>query len=230
MNPIMSVFVSALGTALSTLSTSILSYLPTLASALVVFYMGVYLSRWMKSLTLKILTPLKLSKLGFSATFREFLQNSNISHTIDSLIGEIVRYSILILFTITALNLLEIRTLNIILISLLSSIPKILAAILILTIGVIVGGFVEKVIKVSLQKIDLTLSRTMAKAGSYTVVTFAALAAMSQLGIAENFINILFIGFVATLAIAFGLSVGLGSKDLVKNILENWYKNNLRDK
>ena len=55
-------------------------------------------------------------------------------------------------------------------------------------------------------------------------MVFTILAAMSQLGIAATFVNTLFIGFVAMLAIGLGLSLGLGSKDLVKTILEDWYK------
>jgi hypothetical protein len=65
----------------------------------------------------------------------------------------------------------------------------------------------------------------MGKIASYTVVTIAALAALSELNIAENFINILFIGFVAMLALGFGLAIGLGGKDLVAVMLTDWHKN-----
>ncbi|KKU09643.1 MAG: hypothetical protein UX12_C0006G0012 [Candidatus Collierbacteria bacterium GW2011_GWC1_45_47] len=53
----------------------------------------------------------------------------------------------------------------------------------------------------------------------------SALAALSQMGIAQSFIEVIFTGFVATLAIAFGLGVGLGSKDIIKEILDEAYKN-----
>jgi hypothetical protein len=47
-------------------------------------------------------------------------------------------------------------------------------------------------------------------------VVFALLAALSQLGIAENLIQILVAGVVLALAI----SIGLGSKDKVKSFID----------
>jgi hypothetical protein len=53
---------------------------------------------------------------------------------------------------------------------------------------------------------------------------FGALVAIGELGIAKEFINILFIGFIAMLALAFGLAFGLGAKEVVREVLENWYR------
>ncbi len=86
------------------------------------------------------------------------------------------------------------------------------------------SGLVEKIVKGSLGTVDVKTSRLLAKISSYIVMDFTILAAMSQLGIAATFVNTLFIGFVAMLTIGLGLSLGLGSKDLVKTILEDWYK------
>ena len=40
----------------------------------------------------------------------------------------------------------------------------------------------------------------------------------------ETIINALFIGFITTLTIAFGLAFGLGGKDIAKEILEGFRK------
>jgi hypothetical protein len=53
---------------------------------------------------------------------------------------------------------------------------------------------------------------------------FAALVAIGELGIAESFINTLFIGFVAMLSIGLGLAFGLGAKDVVNLMLTKWYQ------
>ena len=69
----------------------------------------------------------------------------------------------------------------------------------------------------------------MGKVASYTVVTITTLAAFSELKIASAFINILFIGFVAMLALGFGLAIGLGAKDVIGQALSDWYKEVKRD-
>ena len=55
-------------------------------------------------------------------------------------------------------------------------------------------------------------------------LTLFILAAISQLGIARFFIETTFTGFIAALALGIGISLGLGSKDLIKTLLEGWYK------
>ena len=55
-------------------------------------------------------------------------------------------------------------------------------------------------------------------------MVFTTLAAINELGIAQSLINILFIGFVAMLALGFGLAIGLGTKDLIGEILHEWYR------
>ena len=55
-------------------------------------------------------------------------------------------------------------------------------------------------------------------ASSFTLVMFV-LIAMSELGIASEFIMILFAGFVFAFALAAGIALGWGSKDIVSHSL-----------
>ncbi|HUV47324.1 MAG TPA: hypothetical protein VMW29_04265, partial [Candidatus Bathyarchaeia archaeon] len=59
----------------------------------------------------------------------------------------------------------------------------------------------------------------------YLIVIFASLAAINELKIAQALVNSLFIGFVAMLALGIGLALGLGAKDLVSRVLNEWYDN-----
>lgn len=86
------------------------------------------------------------------------------------------------------------------------------------------AGFLEKMVKGSLGSGDPSMSRLIGKVVSYAIMTFFVLAALSQLGIATFFINTLFVGFILAIALALGIGLGLGSKDLIKKLLEDWYK------
>src|SRR3989344_2881718 len=87
--------------------------------------------------------------------------------------------------------------------------------VLVLTIGVLLAGLVESLIKGAVSQIDAKTSRLLAKIGSYLVVVVSALAAVNELGIAQSLINTLFIVVIATLTLGLGLAIGLGAKDLV---------------
>ena len=208
---------------------SILSFIPTLLAAVVVFMVGLVLANWLKAIVIKLLNLLKLSEVLSKGGLKHFLDNAEITQKVEMVIGELVRYLTILIFFVASINLLGLNTVTQVLNGLLAYLPNIFAAVLIFGAGVVLAGFLEKLVKGSLGGIDIKLSRLMAKFTSYLVVVFTVLASISQLGIAKNLIDTVFIGFVTMLALALGLSLGLGSKDLVKTILEDWYKSFKKD-
>lgn len=56
-----------------------------------------------------------------------------------------------------------------------------------------------------------------------SVWIFAIIVAVNQLGIAQTLVNTLFMGAVALVVIALGLSFGLGGRDVAGKLLASWY-------
>ena len=206
------------------MTLGIVNFFPTLLGALLVFVIGLLIANWLKSLTIKLLNVTKLGNLITNPAIKDFLKNAETSQKIEEVIGEIVRWIVLALFFMASVNILGLTTVTDFLYSIFSYIPNLLASVIILLIGVVLAGILEKVVKGSLGGVDISLSRFMGKLVSYTVMIISVLAALSQMGIAQSFIEVIFTGFVVTLALAFGLGLGLGSKDIIKGILEDWYK------
>ncbi len=211
--------------ALSDTLTNVLSYIPTILAAILVFLIGLILAKWVRTLVVKLLKTVKLSKLMEKTGLEPFLRKAEIKSRIEEILGGIARWLIILIFFITTVNILGLSTVSIVLNSVLAYIPKVISAILILTVGVLLAGLVEGVIKGALGQVDVKASRLLAKIGSYLVVVFASLAAINELQIAQGLINSLFIGFVAMLALGVGLAIGLGAKDLVSRVLNEWYDN-----
>lgn len=210
---------------ISSILIGIINFIPTLIGALLVFFIGLFLAKWIKTVVVKFLSLVHISDLIGGDFAKTFLKNADVSQKLENVIGELVRYLVIIISFIAAINILGLHGITAVLNSLISYLPSILAAIIILVSGILFAGFMEKVVKGALGGIDIKLSRLMGKVTSYIIFAFTLLATLSQLGIARNFIDTLFIGFIATAALALGLSLGLGSKDLVKTLLEDWYKN-----
>jgi len=211
--------------AVATILTNIISYIPTILGAILVFLLGMILSKWMSSLVVKFLGLIKLSSLFQKVGFSPFLQKAEIKVKLEEIIGGIVRWLVILIFFVTAVNILGLTTVSLVLNNILGYIPRVISAILILALGVLLAGFVENFVKGTLVQVDLKVSLLLGKVASYLVVIFSTLAAINELGIAQSFINILFMGVVAALSLGLGLSFGLGAKDLVGSVLEDWYKN-----
>lgn len=199
-------------------------FLPRLAAALVVFLVGLVVAGWGKSLTVRLLKAIRLSQLIKGSGVSTFLEKAEVSTKIEELLGAVVRWVLILVFLMTTVNVLGLTAVSEMLNVILSFIPKLVSAALILGIGVLVAGLLESVVKGALGSLDLKAARLVGKLTSYVTVVFATLAAMAELGIAAQFVNALVFGAVGMLALGVGLALGLGSKDVVADLLKEWYK------
>jgi len=220
---------SALVGAWTDVTTRLLAFFPNLIAALVVFLVGWIVAGWLRTITIKILETLRLSSLLQDTGVQHFLKKADITDKIEEAIGSIVKWLIILVFFIAAVNILGLSTVSQVLESILGYIPNVISAALILTIGVLISGFVESLVKGAIGSVDIKTGRLFGKIASYTIVVFASLAAISELRIAQAFINTIFTGFIAMLALGFGLAIGLGAKDLVSRVLNDWYERFRKD-
>ena len=223
--PAIATWRTALFDAASNLLNSLALFIPNLLGAIILFLVGLLLARWLKTLIVKLLGGLNVSKLFKDTAVDKFLQKAEMSTKVEQVLGETVRFLTILIFFVASVNLLGLNTVTLVLNSILAYLPNVFAAVFIIALGVIIAGVVERLVKGALGTVDVHISRLLAKLSSYIIVIFTVLAALSQLKIATTFVTTLFTGFVAMLALGFGLAIGLGSKDLVKDLLEDWYKN-----
>jgi hypothetical protein len=194
-----------------------------------VFALGWILAGILHKLTLKLLQALHLSEWVNSPAIGKFLTEAGYEKKLEQAIAQAIRFLTILVFFVAAVNLLGLTTVSLVLTGILGYIPNVIAAILILVMGTLFAGVVESVVKGSLGAVDLKTSRLLGKTSSYIVLVFTILASLSQLHIAAEFVQTLFLGIVATISIGLGLSIGLGSKDLVSKVLTEWYENFKKD-
>lgn len=204
-------------------------YLPKIIAALAVFIVGSAIANALKGLVTKGLDTLKLSKALTNTPIEHFIKNAEVSKRIEQIVGSVVYWLIMLVIIQTSIAILGLTSLSHILERILSFIPNIISAVLIIFFGVILSGLVESLVKGSIKSIDPKTGRALGKISSYLVMTVAILISISEIGIASEFILILFIGFVGAVSLGLGLALGLGGKDLVKKLLDSYYKNNIKE-
>lgn len=208
---------------------SVFNLFPQVLGAILVATLGIVIGNWAKSMLIKSLQMLRFENLIKDSKFKAFLVKAEITDKVEEVIGSILKWLIVLTFFIAATNILGLSTVSNVLGGVLGYVPNVVSAVIVMAIGVLLAGIVEGVVKGALASVDLKTARLMGKIASYTVVTITTLAAFSELKIASSFINILFIGFVAMLALGFGLAIGLGAKDVIGAALSDWYKELKRD-
>lgn len=208
----------------SDILTRLANFLPSFFGALVVFVLGLVFARWGKALVVKILETLRLSAAVKKTGFEKFLKKAEVRVKIEEVFGVVVKWVVILVFSIAAANILGLTAVSEILNNILEYLPRVFSSVIVLVIGVLLAGVVESLIKGALGPVDIKTSRLFAKLGSYLVIIFAVLTAVNELGIAQSLVNTLITGFIAMLALGFGLALGLGSKDIVSEALGEWYQ------
>lgn len=205
-------------------------YLPKIVAALGVLIIGTAIAKTIRHLVIKSLDAIKLSKVISNTPVEHFIENSEVSKRIEQVIGAVVYWLLMLVIIQTSIGILGLTSLSLILEKILGFIPHILSAIIILFFAVLLAGLVESLVKGSIKSIDPRTGRALGKLASYLVMAVGLLISVSELGIASEFILILFVGLVGAVSLGLGLALGLGGKDLVKKLLEAYYKDNLSSK
>ncbi len=223
MTPLFASWQTSLQLLLTDTLASLAAFFPRILAAAVVFFVGLFVARFLKKIAAKALKTVRVSSLIENTPVEHFLKNADLS-TFDEVLGSVVYWIIMLLVLQTMVAILGLTPLTTLLDGVIGYLPDVFSAVLVLFIGVLLAGLVESLVKGAIRSLDTGSGRVIGKVASYVVMVVAVLAAITELGIAYEFILVLFIGFVSALSLGAGLALGLGGKDLVGKILEEWYK------
>lgn len=183
------------------------SVLPEIIAALVVVIIGLIVSPILGKVAKKLVRLTKIDSLSEKTGMKEALEKTDVKMTFAGLIGGIVKWFFLIVFFMVAVDILGWTQITLFLYQIVLYIPNVIVAVLLIGIGLIVGGFVGDLISKGLKASQTPIKKPelLGKMAKFAIIVFAVLAAVLQLGIAQQLIIIFFAGVVFALALAFGL-------------------------
>jgi len=155
---------------------------------------------------------------------KKSLERANLNLDSSKFISELVRWFFIIVFLMAATDILGLVQVTDFLLRVLLYIPQLIIAVLILLAAVLIANFLQKVVKASVEAAGFDSANTLAAITKWSILVFAVLAALMQLGIAPALIQTIFTGFIAALVISSGLAFGLGGKDFAASILNKFRK------
>ena len=194
----------------------IFNFIPALFAAIILIVFGVFLGRITGGLVQSILAGTGIDKFS-----KETYQNGNDNATPASkIISSVVTVVIDIIFVVAGVKVLGIDVLTEVGNVIIGYMPSVLAACLILLAAWAASIWVEKAIK----KVYPNAS-SIALGTRIVIMVLAGFMAVSQLGISEDIIKVLFTCICVAVAAAFALAFGLGGKDWAKKKLDDVSEN-----
>src|SRR3989344_5740626 len=174
---------------------TVVRYLPSILVAVIVFVLGLVFGAILYRIVVQVVKVLRIDDALKAAGLESAAKDAGFNLDIGRFLGTLVKWFVVIVFLVAALDVLGLSRVTVFLQQVvLLYLPQVIVAVLILNLA----GNVAK----------------------WSVWTFAILAALSQLNVAPEFMQTLFTGLVVALALAFGLSFGLGGKEAAARTIE----------
>jgi len=199
--------------------SSILEYLPILALAFLVFVIGLIVAPVVGGLVHKTLRFARIDTFAESSGISSALAGIGMDFSFAKVIGEIVKYIVFVIFLTIVVEILGLTQITELIDDLIRYIPQVVVAIVLFGAGLTFGDFFKR----TTMKMSLATSLSdkdgalLGMIGKFAIVTFAGMAALVQLGVAQELVQILFAGIVAGCALA----MGLGSRRRVEKMWED---------
>ena len=201
--------------------SGVVSFVPQLVIALVVFIVGWVIAVALGKIVSQIVKSLRVDSALRGLGAEAPLSRAGLRLDSGAFVGGLVRWFFILVFLFAAIDVVGLDQVTEFLRSVvLTYIPQVIVAAFILLVAALLADVVHRVVAGSARAAHLPSAGFLGGVAKWAIWIFAILAALFQLGIAGVFIQTLFTAFVAMLAIAGGLAFGLGGRDAASRFLE----------
>lgn len=188
-------------------------FTPKLLVAIIFFIIGWVLGGLVAKAIEQVFSSLKIDSLFKSIGAENFFQKAGMRLNSGYFVGQVVRWFLIIVFLLPSLNLVGLTDVSAFLTSsVLIFLPQVVIAAFVLIIAAFVSEGLERAVVATAKSMSLRSAHALGVVAKYAVWIFAIIIALGKLGLGD-YMNVLFTGIVAMLALAGALAFGLGAKD-----------------
>ncbi len=204
----------------------IVAFAPNIVGAVIIALVGAVVAMILGYVVTRILQAIKIQSLSDQSRLTDVLKKAKLRTDIAEISGTFVKWVVFLAFLIPAAAVLQIEGAQDFFNGMFLYIPKVLGVAVFVILGSVLADALAKLARVSTESMGLTIGKAIGVLVRWSLYIFIALTAIFALGVAREFIVIMFTGLVAALAIGFGLSFGLGAQthmnDFVKKVRDDF--------
>jgi hypothetical protein len=201
-------------------SDRFINFLPDFFVAVIVLVVGWILAVALAKLVKQVLVSLKIDEAVDRMGLDHISARAGMKLTVSGTIAWLIKWFLLVVFFLTAADILHLDQISVFLNQALLYIPSVIAAAGILLVGTLLARFLSKLVRHSVAAAGLSSGDFLGAVTQWSIMIFAILATLDQLKVAQAFVQTLFTGIVVMIAIAGGLAFGLGGREQASRVLD----------
>jgi hypothetical protein len=200
--------------------------LPALIGAAVILLTGYFLARQIQRWADDTLKRLDFNQMASRGGLDQAVVRTGSRLDPVRTLTKLLFWLVMLIVILLASTALGLESINEMFGLMLAFIPTLIAGIVILILGIIVGEFVRGLIVASAG--GLSGVPTVAKLAKGAVILISLFMALQQVGVAEEIVTAAFTLILGAAALAVGLAFGLGNRELAGEITRRWYEQGQR--
>lgn len=193
---------------------------PNIVAAVVVFIIAVIIAQALGRVIATVLGKLYVDHAVEATGLKKMLERIGFKLTVSDALGLLVTWFLYAVALVAAADILGLPQISEFLRAVVLYIPNVIIAVVILLVGVIVSNFVHTLVKETASAGGIEVADTLANVAKWAILTFTVMAALIQLGVARELIQILFTGLVLMISLAGGIAFGMGGQGHAKQFLD----------
>jgi len=214
---------AALMTSLAGAMALFFSAIPKVLGFLLILIVGWLIASLVEKAVAAVLRSVRFNELSQRAGLADFVSKMGTRTDASGLLAGVVKWFIRLIALVVAFDALGLPAVSDVLRQLLLWLPNVVVALVVLVIGGLVARALSNLVRGATAKSHLGDPELLARVASALVWAFAIVVAVNQMGIATTLVNTLFMAVVGAVALALGLSFGLGGRETAAEIVRHWY-------
>ncbi|MEQ1918080.1 MAG: hypothetical protein ABL955_02695 [Elusimicrobiota bacterium] len=193
--------------------------IPTLAAALLLLLVGMFLARAIRTLIEVALGKIRLDDHTSRIGINEVLSRLGLGKSPTFALAWVAPWVILFLFIVSAANAMNMPVVSELLERFLGVLPSMIAAVLILFGGLLFGRLVAHILRNAATANSIRGGAAVAVAAQTVAIGAAGIIALEQIGVRPQILIPTVQIFVGSIGLAVAIAIGLGAKDLAAEYL-----------
>lgn len=212
---------------MTTLWSKLAGFLPNLLGAILLLVIGYLVSKMVSFILVRGLTKAGFNKLSDKVGITSTLVRASVTSSASDIVGKLVFWIIMLTFIVTATEALGLPRVSDTIDEFVLYLPKVIAAALVLIIGLFVTHFVRDLIRSGAEGIGVDYAKPLSSAVYGLLFVVIVSLSIGQLEIDTGLLNALIAILIGAIGVAAALSLGLGTRDLSANIVAGVYARDL---
>ena len=208
---------------LTTTIDMIVGAIPKIIGALVLLLVGWLVAKIVAYIVAKILKAIHLNQALQKLNDLPIIKDASFEIDGVKILSKFVYWIILLVFFITATDTMGWPEVSTKISDLISYLPMLLSALVIFLIGFYIANLLKGLVHSTLHSLEVSSASVVSNAVFYILLIFITITALNQAGVDTAIITSNVTMILGAILLAFAISFGLGSRDILTNILSSIY-------